>query len=561
VQSRNAWRSDLLVAGLLALLLGAAWTWADWSALARLHLPDTDDVVRLQQIRDWLAGQSFADVSQHRLAGGLAMHWSRLPDLAPAALIALLSPVVGAHMAELAAVIVWPTALFATALLLIARIARSLGVHAGTAAVVAAIAYPATTLFMPGRIDHHGLQMVLFLGATLALVRPAGAGTGVTAGLLAAASLVVGLETAPLFAGLGGLALAEWVVSRPGAAERVKGLGIGALVGLAAAKGIFATSAWDYPACDGLTATTWRAALAIAPVPLALGLLDRRLEGWRIRATVAILGASAAGAVALWLSPSCLSPYGEIGADMARLWLAEVGEAQGLFAAPPATALAYAGLMFVGIGCTTWQVRTTPDARWGWAVLLAGQLVALAVTITALRGAYAGALLAAPALAAAIAAERARGPLRLAGTWAASAGMLYPLAAQALTPERDAIAAAQGDCASPAMAAALNGLPTGTVMAPIDAGAYLLAATGQRVVAAPYHRNDAGNRAAYAFYLGGDAGAAGIASGWGVDYALACAAMPGIGRVTPMPGWRVLATLPDGAKIYSRGLSRAPAGR
>lgn len=547
-------RRDALVAGLLALLLGLAWTWQGWADLSALRLPDTDDVVRLQQIRDWLAGQPFADVTQRRLAGGLAMHWSRLPDLMPAAAIALLTPVLGQQTAEVVAVVAWPIALFAIALLLVARIARVLHVEAATATVLAALAWPAATLFMPGRIDHHGLQMVLLLGAVLAQLHAPGPGAGVAMGLLAAASLTIGLETTPLFAALGAVAVAEWIAARPGAAERLQGLGIGALVGLAAAKGIFATSAWSYPACDGLTAQAWRAAAAIAFAPLALALLDRRMTGWRVRAAVAGAVAAVAGGVAMAISPGCLSPYGGIDPLLTRSWLAAVGEAQGLFAAPPATAIAYAGVMVVGIGCGLWQLRARPS--WNWAALAVVQLAALVVTIDALRGAYAGALLAAPALAAAIAGERGRGAIRLAGAWLLSAGLVWPLAAQALPAAPAVPAAGQGDCASPAMIAALAGLPPGTVMAPIDAGARILAGTRHRVVAAPYHRNNAGNRAAYAFY-GSAAAAAAVARAWRVDWALRCAAMPG----TAPADWRRHATLPDGAEILAPPLSRARAGR
>ncbi|MGC8064198.1 hypothetical protein, partial [Salmonella enterica] len=89
------------------------------------------------------------------------MHWSRLPDLLPATFIVSLTPVVGRHWAELVAVIAWPTLLFAGALCLTTRIARVLGGQAiaRTAAVVAAVAFPATTIFVPGRVDHHGLQV------------------------------------------------------------------------------------------------------------------------------------------------------------------------------------------------------------------------------------------------------------------------------------------------------------------------------------------------------------------------------------------------------------------
>src|SRR4051812_32234181 len=98
-QQQDRHWGDLGGALLLAGLLTLAWTLQGWANLSALRLPDTDDMVRLQQIRDWLGGQAFGDLAQHRLgaAPGLEMHWSRLPDLIPGALIALLSPLLGAH--------------------------------------------------------------------------------------------------------------------------------------------------------------------------------------------------------------------------------------------------------------------------------------------------------------------------------------------------------------------------------------------------------------------------------------------------------------------------------
>ena len=85
----------------------------------------------------------------------------------PGAIIAALAPLAGWHAAEIAAVIMWPAMLLTTALFLIARIARALGGAeiARTALIVAAIAYPSSTIFLPGRIDHHGFQIVLLLAA------------------------------------------------------------------------------------------------------------------------------------------------------------------------------------------------------------------------------------------------------------------------------------------------------------------------------------------------------------------------------------------------------------
>ena len=548
---------DAALACVLALMLGFAWTVRDWANLSALRLPDTDDVMRLQQVRDWLGGQAWRDLAQHRLGpaagGGVAMHWSRLADLVPAGLIAAGAPLLGRHGAEVMAVVTWPIALFAAALLLVARIARAVGGGsiAATAAVVAAIAYPATTVFAPGRIDHHGLQMVLLLGAVLALVRPPSQGTGVAAGLLAAAGLVVGLETAPLLGVLGAVAVGEWVAS--GERARVRGLGVGALAGLAIGRGLFAPAAWGYAACDGFTGVAWRAEAVLAALPLLLSMLPPATVRHRLGA--AAMATAAFAAMALWLSPACLHPYGGVDPRLVALWLGQVGEAQPLVAAPPATALGYAGLMIAGLAATLWRLRV--ERTRGWLALAALLLGALAVTCLQLRGAYAGALLAAPGLAAAVAAARTRGMLALAGAWAASAGMLYPLAADALTPV-GAAPATGGDCASPALVARLASLPPGTTMAPIDAGAWLIVGTGQRLLAGPYHRDGAGDLAMFAFYRGSPATAARIARAWRVAYVVSCAAMPGRDRsgsaaawlaIRPLPGWRAVATLPDGARL------------
>src|SRR5690348_13799793 len=74
-----------LYAGIAVLIIGA------------MHFPfatdyvgeDSDDVMRLVQVRDLIAGQGWFDLTQHRLGleGGTPMHWSRLVDLPIAALI------------------------------------------------------------------------------------------------------------------------------------------------------------------------------------------------------------------------------------------------------------------------------------------------------------------------------------------------------------------------------------------------------------------------------------------------------------------------------------------
>ena len=385
---RTRW-GDALCAFALAALMTLAWAWRDWSNLSALRLPDTDDMMRLQQIRDWLDGQTFSDLSQHRLgaAPGLAMHWSRLADLAPGGIIAGLTPLIGAHAAELTAVLLWPATLFGAALLLVARIARALGGAeiARTALIVAAIAYPVTTIFLPGRIDHHGLQIVLLLLIARTLVARPSMGHGLIAGLAATASLVIGMETAPLIAAAGAAMTIEWIATRHGADDRMMGFGIALGAGLLFASIVFRTGQWTYPACDGFTATLWRGALVAAFAPMLMALAARDVTRPVARTGLAVAVCAVIGGGILLVAPQCLSPYGAVDPLLSRLWLGRVGEAQPLFAAPVGIAIGYAGLTIAGVAASGWRFHVTRDAR--WAALLLVQAAALALTCYQLRGA------------------------------------------------------------------------------------------------------------------------------------------------------------------------------
>ena len=521
---RSQW-GDAACALALAALLCAAWTWRDWGSLSALVLPDTDDMMRLQQIRDWLGGQRFADLSQHRLGAppGLAMHWSRLPDLVPGAIIAALTPIVGGHGAELAAVILWPALLFFAALFLTARIARELGgaAIARTAAVVAAVAYPTTTLFVPGRIDHHGFQIVLLLVIVRALVAKAGMQPGLVAGLAAAASLVIGVETAPLIAAAFVAVGIVWLRVMPGSGERMLGLGTGLVAGLLAAAVLLRPELWRFPGCDGFTLAAWRAGVIGGAAAIAMSLAGHKLTKLAPRLLIAAVTLAVAGIAIALVAPQCLSPYGLIDPALAKLWLGKVGEAQPLFEAPATIAISYSGLMIVGIAASAWRAQITRDPR--WLMLLAVQVAALLLTLMQVRGAYAGAILAAPALAATIAAARVRGVLWLAGAWLMSAGMIYPLAAEAVVPQaQSAGPGVAGSCMDGAALAELNALPPGRLLAPLDLGAYAIGATRLSVVGAPYHRNNRGNLAVFRAFLASPEAAQAIVQAWDVRYVATC---------------------------------------
>ena len=122
----------------------------------------TDDAMRLVEVRDLLAGQSWFDMTQYRLdaPGGVVSHWSRLVDLPLALIIKSVSIFASTAFAEKVALIAWPTALLLVFLAGVSRLARELGGHAAArlALVLAVLMAPVLQNFRTGAIHHHNVQ-------------------------------------------------------------------------------------------------------------------------------------------------------------------------------------------------------------------------------------------------------------------------------------------------------------------------------------------------------------------------------------------------------------------
>ncbi|MGJ3628423.1 hypothetical protein AB5I41_18450 [Sphingomonas sp. MMS24-JH45] len=77
----------------LAWFAIAVWfVWDRWAAIQYFSMGDTDDNMRMMQVRGLLAGQGWFDLTNYRLnpPAGFNIHWSRLVDLPIAALILIL---------------------------------------------------------------------------------------------------------------------------------------------------------------------------------------------------------------------------------------------------------------------------------------------------------------------------------------------------------------------------------------------------------------------------------------------------------------------------------------
>ena len=79
-------------------LIFCAWfLYSRWNGIELFALRDTDDNLRMSQVRALLAGQDWFDLRQYRLNPpvGADVHWSRFVDIPLALLVLLFRPLVG----------------------------------------------------------------------------------------------------------------------------------------------------------------------------------------------------------------------------------------------------------------------------------------------------------------------------------------------------------------------------------------------------------------------------------------------------------------------------------
>ena len=268
VNSSSESRSPIIwwicLAGMAFVLLNAARSIPQISDL--LMDADGDDQMRLVQVRDWLAGQSWFDTRQYRVLPpeGISMHWSRYVDAGIAAVLVAASSVLPTTQAELATVILWPSLL---ACLMVLVIAHGTDRLMGKAAAVGALAAFLTWgklggEFVPPRIDHHSVQLLLGTAVFyLSLIPGRARLLGAVAGTLTALSLAVGLEMLPFLALIWGMVALRHAFAHPQTGDWL--LGFGVAITLAAPllmAGQTPAAAWGILHCD-----------VLAPPALALG--------------------------------------------------------------------------------------------------------------------------------------------------------------------------------------------------------------------------------------------------------------------------------------------------
>lgn len=529
----GGWALVSCVLLLLALPEVAAW-----------RFPDPDDAMRLLEVRDWLAGQSWWDVAQHRLNhGDFPMHWSRLVDLPLAGAMIVLDPVFGAATGDRIAAVVVPIATLLAIMALAAAITRrAAGVEpARLAVLVVALSTPIVAQARPLRIDHHGWQVALALAAVLVLLGRPSARRGAATGAILGTLLTVSLEGMPIAASVAGVAALYWAID-PRARGQLIALGW-SLAGSALFLHIATRGPGAFaPACDAIS-PTWLGALVVAATGVTF---STALSRFSLPVRLAALATTAvlAGMVLRIAAPVCLEgPFATLPPLVYRLWYLQVGEGRPLWEQPASWAWLTIGLPLAGIAGSAHAARgATGEVRARWLMLLALQFAATGVAIMVNRAGATANAIAVPGASALLLAllTRARavpatgrrvlatlGALLLASP--GQVGAMVFAAAQHREAASDAAAAgAPPRCTSFADVAALAALPPGLVFAPVDISPEILVTTSHRALAGGYHRGAHAIDAVMRAFLARPGQAMAAIRASGADYVALC---PGVNEI------------------------------
>ena len=503
----------LLWAGLSIFLITLCWKTA-----VTLDFRDPDDFMRLQQVRDYLNGQSWYDLTQYRIAPprGLAMHWSRLVDVPILLFLMPLRPVVGQHLAEVVAVIGAPMlTMLALMAAVIAMTRRLLGPDIPTSllACVVALCAPMVCLqIMPARIDHHGWQIVFATAAVAALLHPRPRLSGIIAGLALASYLNISIEGAPLAAGVIGVVGMLWAFGRD---ERTRLTGVtGALAaGTIILFGLTMPGyRWTEGYCDAVM-PSHVATFAVVAIGTVIAVEVGATRRWPVR--IALLCAVAAAAIAVFgmAAPTCLgSPFGTFDKVVDMYWYKTVSEGMPLWRLGLADAVSAVGFpIIVGGGIMIgWMRATSAEMRRRWTIMLALFGVSLVTAALVHRAAGVTHVLAVPGALVLIGmavryVQRFIMPVRAVASAIAIFALspIMPIFAVASTEADDAaVKHLAGDCDRRCALQKIAAIPAELMLTSTDLGAIVVGSTPHSTFDAGYHRLQTPLRETILFFLG-----------------------------------------------------------
>jgi hypothetical protein len=510
------WEDELLE------LVGRYWKWAvlaiwliacawflfeKWNDIRFFNLSDTDDNMRMMQVRALIHGQGWFDLRDYRMNPpfGANIHWSRLVDLPIAGLILGLRPFLGGAGAERWAVAIAPMLPYLLLIFSLALTARRLIDRSAYPLAFLGLMFADSTngMFLPERIDHHGWQLAL-LGLSIASIAdPKRVRGGLLLGITSALSLAIGLEMI-IYLALAGVAMVLFWVDDADEKERLRAYALSISAGTALSFLVFASYDNRQAVCDALSPVWLSDALLGGALMFALAWISPR--DWRRRLALAIVAGAAVAAFHALAWPHCLGSPENVSPEVQRRWLRYVREARPVYKhgwriATSIAALPLTGL--IGWAVLAWMRRKDRDLLRRVIGAAAPGVVAGLLLLWQTRTGPAAQMMAVPGAAALVwcllpliwrsnyAVVRVTGVVVVV---LIGAGAAVPLVI-GLIPQAKSTAQGKSIDKANALCASLWGmhpvalLPKGMVFTFIDLGPRLITITHHDTVAGPYHRN------------------------------------------------------------------------
>ena len=478
-----------------------------WAEIRFFALGDTDDNMRMMQVRGLLHGQGWFDLRQHRMNPpfGANIHWSRLVDLPIAGLILGLRPLLGGPAAERWAVAIAPLLPYLLLLFSLALTARRLIDRRAYPAAFLAVFFAGSTngMFMPERIDHHGWQLALLALCVAAIADPKRTRGGLTLGIATALSLAIGLEMI-IYLAVAGAAMVLFWVSDADERDRLRAYAVSLAGGTALCFLVFASNDNRNAVCDALSPVWLSDALLGGALLYAMAWASP--VRWQRRLLMAMYAGAAVAIFHALTWPHCIQRLEGVSPEVDRLWLSHVREARPIYThgwrvAMLVVALPVTGAM--GWMLLAWLRRTDRELLRRILGAAAPGLIASLLLLWQTRTGPAAQMMAtvgAAALAWALVPlvwNSRFSVVRIVGTMAAvviGLGAVVPLVLDFIpekksTPYEASIGKANRLCNSLWGYHPVALLPKGMVFTFIDLGPRLITVTDHDAVAGPYHRN------------------------------------------------------------------------
>ena len=498
---------------------------------------ESDDWLRLLQVRDWIAGQGWFDSRQYRMnpPEGADIHWVRLVDIPLGAVLFVVKPFFEQRTAETIMMTVIPLFQLLVAMLLVRGMMRDLKADRLTSWLAIAVIPICPLLlysFLPMRIDHHAWQAILALGMVWMLLRD-GWKYAAIGGAMAATMLWISVEGLAIVAVVGALyALRYWLEDTCDLEGFLAALAIASPALLVVLR---PSSEYALIWSDMMS---WPHMLAFGGAALCFA-LARRLPlatspAGRL-AVIAPLPIIALVAVLVPLGITGLMPMGVLDPVLQDNWQQHLVESAPIWRQIPSSALMnlFTTAIIAFGGLLARRIVEMPEAKARWTVLCFAGLGASAISMLVMRAGVTAQMVMLPFSALIIAhyLPRARALAGLVPRVLATVGLFVlatPATASMLGKIFDSevsytlvshpMLAKDGRCKIDR----LRNLPQGHIFASLDISAQILGRTDHTVVMGGYHRNQPQMLDVFAAFAGPLDEAEAIVKSYNADYVMSC---------------------------------------